>query len=110
MADPLLFLLRMPKTGSRTLRDVVYSQYSPEQVFSGSQVISEGLDDWKHVPARERWSFAKRNLAKRLHGDGPPIDAVTAHMWYGWHELTDRPSKYIIPDTENHYAVWAVRF
>jgi len=87
----------MPKTGSRTLRDIVYAQYGSERVFSGSKVISERFEDWKQVPERERWSYARTQLAKRLEGEGgAPLEAVTGHMWYGWHELTDRPSQYVV--------------
>lgn len=87
----------MPKTGSRTLRDVVYTQFYPDRIFSGSYAISNGLDNWKDYPPRKRWNFARNELRKRLESESlPPLEAVTAHMPYGWHELlVDRPFKYI---------------
>jgi len=86
----------MPKTGGSTFNGIVRRVYDSDRLYATPDVVlSRYGDDWKQIPDKERWQFARDSFASLPESEKRDLDAVLGHLWFGWHELTERPCRYV---------------
>ena len=88
--------LRLPKTGSTTLKSVVLDKVAVEDRFVVSDKVNEIYgDSWREHPGHERW----RKVYNFFREQGPKVartyQCLVGHTWYGVHEGLDVPTQYV---------------
>jgi len=92
----LTIFLHMPKTGGTTLNQIVRRVYDDDSLYATPDVITEHYgDEWWEFDYEERWQFARDSFADLPESEKQNLDAVLGHLWFGWHELTDRSCQYV---------------
>ena len=92
----ITIFLHMPKTGGSTLNGIVRRMYDSDRLYATPDVILDRYgSSWKQVPDKERWKFARDSFAALPDSKIQNLDAVLGHLWFGWHELTERPCRYV---------------
>lgn len=94
--NAFLIFLRMPKTGSTTLKSIVLSELSDARVFVASDHIFDVYGrEWKDYPDEERWRVAYDAFRAFPPEKVASYDAFVGHTWYGVHENLPGPARYV---------------
>jgi len=92
-SNKVLLVMRMPKTGSRSLRSIVRREYGSENIVSGWKIMKGKKPGTLKMKTDKRWDIVKNMIMKR--GLEENTKAVVSHMFYGWHEYIERECTYI---------------
>jgi len=94
--NPLIIFLRMPKTGSQTLKTIVQNVYRSEELFIISDEVYNHYEKrWTKVTAKKRWQIGYKSFEKTKDSEISSLSAIVGHTWFGIHEFTSRECKYV---------------
>jgi len=95
--NSVTIFLRMPKTGSTTLKSIVMRQTDDENTFIASREIYEKYgNEWSEKEDQERWKYAYTKFSSMEEKKRTSYDYFIGHTWFGVHgDISDGNYQYV---------------